>query len=179
MVIPRVLDTDTRQLDTIARGLRLFGGKTIIGDSTLRSPVTGRGIPHGGATSGAATTDGFIFAQARRDKAVAYPELANDTARHKFLVLSTEVGGRFSSECVDLVRQLVNLKAQQTSADDCKLLRLVYFRRWWGILSIAAQRAVALNLLGGDWAPAIAWHAPSDEELLCATIVPPSASRLR
>ena len=179
LAIPGVVDTDTRQLDIIAGGLPLFGGKTIIGDATLRSPVSGVGTPHGGQEVNSANTDGYTFAKARRDKIDTYPELANATARHKFLVLGSEVGGRFSSECVDLVHQLVELKARHASDEDCKLVKLVYFRRWWGILSVAVQRAVSMNLLGGDWAPAIALEAPSDEELLCATIVPPSEPRMR
>ena len=95
------------------------------------------------------------------------------------LVLGTEVGGRFSEECVSLVRQLIDNKARHLSADDSKLFKLIYYRRWWGILSVATQRAVAMNLLGGDWAPAIALHTPSAEELLCATIAAPAESRLR
>ena len=122
----------------------------------LRSPVTGMGLSHGGAQVGAATTDGFIFDQARKDKASAYPELASDTARHEFLVLGNEVGGRFSKECVDLVKQLAILKTQSAPAGGSKVLKLIYFRRWWGILSVAVQRAVAMDLLGGDRAPAMA-----------------------
>ena len=94
-------------------------------------------------------------------------------------MLGTEVGGRFSEECVDLVRLCVNLKAQRLADGDSKLFKLIYHRRWWGILSIAAQRAVALNLHGGDWAPAIPLDAPSSEELLCATITAPAESRMR
>ena len=181
LAIPGVLDTDSRQLDLVASGLSLFGGKTIVGDATLRSPVSGRGVPHGQTATqgGAATTDGFIFAQARRDKAAAYPELAAENARHKFLVLSTEVGGRFSEECVDLVRKCVDLKAQHLSDSDNKLFKLIYHRRWWGILSIAAQRAVALNLSGGNWAPAFVSETPCTEELLCATVASPAESRMR
>ena len=152
----------------------MYGGRTIVGDATLRSPLSGNGIPHGGA----ATTDGFIFAQARRDKADAYPELARESARHKFLMLGTEVGGRFSEECVDLVRKLVDFKARLVSVDDSQLFKLIYWRRWWGILSTATQRAVAMNLLGGDWAPIIAFHTPSNEELLCTTIPEPRESRM-
>ena len=121
----------------------------------------------------------LCFAQARRDKASAYPELASDTARHKFLALGSEVGGRFSEECIDLVKQLLTLKTQFAPAEVSNLLKPLYFRRWWGILSVAVQRAVAMNLLGGDWAPAIALCPPPEEELLCATVVPPTGTRMR
>ena len=70
-------------------------------------------------------------------------------------------------------------KAQHLSDADNKLYKLIYHQRWWGILSFAAQRAVALNLLGGDWAPAVALEIPSTEELLCATVATPIPSRMR
>ena len=133
------------------------------------------GEPHGAA----ATIDGATFPQARRDKAGAYPELVQDSSCHKFIVLGSEVGGRFSHECVDLVRQLINNKAQHLGDIDTKAFRLIYARRWWGILSVAVQRAVASNLLGGNWMPSIPLSPPSMEELLCATVVPPATSRMR
>ena len=74
---------------------------------------------------------------------------------------------------------LISLKAQHLGDADARAFKMVYFRRWWGILSIAVQRAVALNLQGGDWTPSIALAQPSEEELLCTTIVPPLESRLR
>ena len=54
---------------------------------------------------GAATTDGFIFAQACRDKADTYPELVRESAQHKFLLLGTEVGGRFSEETAEIQKR--------------------------------------------------------------------------
>lgn len=77
LAIPGVSDTDSRQLDILAGGLSLFGGRTIVGDATLRSPLSGAGIPHGAA----ATVDGATFPPARRDKANTYPELVAPSAR--------------------------------------------------------------------------------------------------
>ena len=175
LAIPGVMDTDSRQLDIVAGGLPLFGGKTIVGDATLRSPLSGAGVAH----SGAANVDGSTFPPARRDKAHAYPELAVDGARHKILVLASEVGGRFSEECTDLVRQLLNLKCARASEGDQTLLRLAYARRWWGILSMAVQRAVSANLHGGDWMPVLGPAHPGEEELLCGVVCPPCESRMR
>ena len=175
LAIPGVLDTDSRQLDIVAGGLPLYGGKTIVGDATLRSPLSGAGVAH----TGAASIDGAIFPQARRDKASAYPELAQESSRHKFLILASEMGGRFSEECTDLVRKLLNHKCTAVGGGDTTLLRLVYSRRWWGILSVAVQRAIALNLLGGNWAPVLGIVQPSEEELLCTAVCPPCESRMR
>ena len=125
------------------------------------------------------TTDGATFVGARHDKAVTYPELVQDGARHKFLVHATEVGGRFSEECIDLVRKLIHAKAQALNGIASRVIKLSYSRRWWGILSMATQRAVTSNLLGGDWAPVCEWAEPSEEELLCALECSPIASRMR
>ena len=77
----------------------MYGSRTIVGDATVRSPLSGTGEPQGAA----ATIDGATFPQARRDKASTYPELAAESARHKFLVLGSKIGGRFSAECIYLV----------------------------------------------------------------------------
>ena len=49
LAIPNLPDTDSGQLDVIAGGLAIFGGKTIVADATLRSPYLGQG---GGAWCG-------------------------------------------------------------------------------------------------------------------------------
>ena len=174
LAVPGVLDTDSRQLDVVAGGLAVHGGRTIVGDATLRSPLSGTSEPHGAA----ATIDGATFPQARRDKASTYPELAVESARHKFLVLGSEVGGRFSVECIDLVRQMVRVKCGHLEGQERKVVRMLYHRRWWSILSLATQRTVAMNLLGGAWSPSFKVAAADEEELLCAPVVPPESSRL-
>ena len=126
LAVPGVLDTDSRQLDIVAGGLPLYGGRTIIGDATLRSPLSGPGRAH----PGAASIDGSTFSGARRDKALAYPELAQEGARHKFLVLASETGGRFSEECTELMRKLLNHKCTRASEGESSVMRLVYSRRW-------------------------------------------------
>ena len=93
--------------------------------------------------------------------------------------MACELGGRFSEECLDLIHRLVTLKAQRSGEADGRLIKLLYSRRWWCILSLAAQRAVASNLLGGDWAPLFCVVAPSDEELLSSAVFPPAESRMR
>ena len=125
----------------------------------------------------AASIDGSTFPGARRDKAVAYPELAHEGARHKFLVLASEIG--FSEECTELVRRLLNYKCTRAGGGDASLLRLVYSRRWWGILSMSVQRAVSLNLQGGSWTPVLGLSSPCEEELLCGVVCPPHESRMR
>ena len=93
--------------------------------------------------------------------------------------LATEIGGHFSSECTDLVRQLLNYKCARVGGGDASVMRLVFTRRWWGILSMATQRAVSLNLQGGSWAPVLGLTQPCEEELLCGVVCPSHESRMR
>ena len=86
------------------------------------------------------TIDGATLVGAHRDKADTYSEPAHDDARHRFLVL-------VPGDCIDLVRKLGNTKARALSATSSGLIKLIYFRRWWGILPMATQRAVVSHLL--------------------------------
>ena len=98
--VPGVLGTDARRLDVVASGLPVYGGRTLVIDATLRSPLTGAGH----VRFDAHLTDGATFTQARLDKEHKYPELASQGSRLKFLVAAAEVGGRYNDEVVDLIR---------------------------------------------------------------------------
>ena len=174
LALPGVRDDDTRQLDIVAGALPIYGGRTIVGDATLRSPLTGSGIPR----FNAARIDGATFAQARRDKQVTYPEFFEEDCRIAFRVLACEVGGRFSPECGDLVSRLVEHKASQQPAPLRGSFRVILHRRWWGLLSVAVQRAVACNLAGADWPGSGLKELPGLEELL-TYVEAPLPSRLR
>ena len=80
----------------------LFGGKTIILDATLRSPLSGDGVPR----PGAAVTRGVTFPGALADKRRVYPELFEESNRHVFKVVASELGGTCSDECFTLLRSL-------------------------------------------------------------------------
>ena len=71
LAIPAVPPDDGRELDLVVGRLPVYGGKTIIGDVTLRSPLSGEGAPRFNAHREAGAT----FHNARLDKANAYPEL--------------------------------------------------------------------------------------------------------
>ena len=144
-----------------------------MGDVTLRSPVTANGA----ARPGAAHIEGSTFAGARRDKAEQYPELVAASDRFAFLVLAAEVGGRFAPEAADLVRQLVSAAADRAPPPLKRTYRLIYHRRWWGILSMAVQRAISMNLLGEDGRMVPICGEPSLEVLL-SMVEAPLVSRL-
>ena len=176
LAVPGILPSDTRQLDVVAGGLPLYGGRTIVGDATLRSPLSGAGC----ARFGAATQDGATFPRAREDKAATYWELLTEAARARvvFLTLASEVGGRFSAEAVDLVRQLARHRASEQPPPLRRSFHVILWRRWWGMLSIAVQRAVACNLQGSAWPLVRAFPLPDLEELLTC-LESPIPSRLR
>ena len=70
-------------------GLPLFGGAQL---ATLVCPLTRDGV----AKLHAATMSGACLAVARRRKEARYPELVGTQGRARLVVLTGEVGGRFS-----------------------------------------------------------------------------------
>ena len=64
------------------------------------------------------------------------------------MVLASEVGGRFSQEARAFVRRLAKLRAQQEAPFLRAATQAAFARRWWALLSVAAQDALAATLLG-------------------------------
>ena len=144
--VRNVLPSDQRELDLVVSRLPIYGGKTVLGDATLRSPLTGSGDarPHASSESGA------TFHGARVDKASAHPELHVPQCRFAFLVLASEIGGHCSSECHALIKQLANARANLHQESTRTTAKAMYTRRWYAILSVGIQKAVAANLSGVD-----------------------------
>ena len=88
----------------------------------------------------AASRDGAAMAVAERRKRAAYPEL-----------LRPGPGGRWSAESLRLVTQLVRLRAQRAPAALRGVAKQSWLRRWWGLLSMALQGALAATLLGAAY----------------------------
>ena len=139
LAIPGLVASDARKLDVVATGLPLYGGRTIVVDATLRSPLTGAGMWRFNADQ----ADGATFPQAVRDKHNKYPELLAQGLRIQFVVAATEVGGRCNDQLIDLVRQLARHKASTFARPLRASMHTILARRFWGILSVATQRAVA------------------------------------
>ena len=78
-----------------------MGGAQLAIDVTLRSNLTRDGRPRPRAD----WCDGAVAETAKRDKENKYPELLS-SARCKLVVLAIELGGRFSEEAADFLRQL-------------------------------------------------------------------------
>ena len=138
------------------------------------APLTREGRPQ----PSAASRDGAAVTVAERRKRAAYPELLRPGPQ-RLCVLACEVGGRWSSESLRLVTQLVRLRAQRAPAALRPAARQGWLRRWWGFLSVALQSTLAATLLG---APYVAGALPGAQlpplEDVLHDAVPPTPSRL-
>ena len=96
------------------------------------------------------------------------------------MTLACETGGRWSSECVALVRALANARSTQYPPALQKSIKLVVTKRFWGLLSVAALKGIASSVEGiGEISDTGAFQImPQFEELLAGCEVPPEVSRL-
>ena len=74
LAVPGVSPHDGRELDLVVGRLAFYGGKTVIGDVTLRSPLSMEGQPKNYAE----VEPGSTFHGARLNKNGAYPELVGE-----------------------------------------------------------------------------------------------------
>ena len=59
-----------------------------------------------------------------------------------------EIGGRWNDESLRLVAQLVRSRALRAPAPLRGAATQGWYRRWWGLLSVAVQNTLAATLLG-------------------------------
>ena len=95
----------------------------------------------------AATSDGASLRHAERRKQAAYPELCGPGPQ-RLLVLGNEVGGRWNDQARDFLRTLTRLRGCRAPAAVRRSAASGWARRWWGLLSVAVQVAVAETALG-------------------------------
>ena len=86
------------------------------------------------------------FTDTRDQKNKTYHELVNGH-RCRLVVLTIEVGGRWSNEAVDFIRLLAKVKARSSPRLLRRSAELLWFNRWTGMLSCAAQSTYASTLL--------------------------------
>ena len=97
----------------------------MLGDVTLRSPLSAEGVPKNGAQR----ESGSTFHTARLDKARMYPELYVEESHFEVLVLGCGVGGFLTEECHSLIRQLVAARAAVHPRHLQGVVRSMYKRR--------------------------------------------------
>ena len=116
-----------------------------------RLEIVAEGLPIFGACSWRSTRRW----SARRRKERTYPELVGPRSRARLVVLTGEVGGRWSAETA---------KAKARTEPPVLRLRaeLAWRARWGSILACAAARALAWSLLGLRGGPGANGHTPGN-----------------
>ena len=112
----------------------------------MKSPLTSACT----ARPGASFQPGSTFREAYRIKFGPPPRGYADIAgsgQCQFLVLAAEVFGRFDGPSKMLVSSLARNHAQSVPPILRRRMELLWYRRWWGFLSVAVQIAVADSLL--------------------------------
>ena len=171
---PGVHARDRRRLDLVVYGAS-SRGETLCCDATVVSPLRrdGRDRPR------AAAEDGASLAHARRRKERTYPELGQHGT--SLVVLGCEGGGRWKDEALDFVRRLARLRAAQAPAILRARVASAYTRRWWCLLGIAVQDALAATVLGlptGPLAGCADSAGPFDADVVAAHGEAEAPSRL-
>ena len=75
-----------------------------------------------------------------------YPELER-ARRGRLVIVGLEVGGRFGTEAVQLLRLLARHRASTVPAQFRPSAIVAWIARWSGLLAVASQRAFAASLL--------------------------------
>ena len=160
---------DQRRMDLVASpGTRSVGarrGVPLFADVTVVSVHTQAGHPHRAAVH----HDGGVLTQAVARKRRRY----HDVVQHpgtSFLVLGCEVYGRWCDDAVSIMRELVALKARQATPVLRKSAAFAWANRWWSLVAVGTQRAIAESLLrhaGADLQP----NSPVEEPPPLAELV--------
>ena len=120
----------------------LCHGLPFVCDASLVSPLKANGV----ARPRAAHEPGVAIADIEEVKATTYPELVTSN-RCKFLVLAGEVGGRWSATTCRLIRDLASAKSQEAAPRLRKSAAFAWENRWWSMISVATQNALAATLV--------------------------------
>ena len=134
---------DRRRLDMVLYGVDPTG-LALCCDATMVSPLSRTGEP----ITRAADRDGVALRRARKRKRRRYRELLAP-GPSRLVVLGCEVGGRWNREALRLVASLRRFRCRRAPALLRRSAELAWDRRWWGLLSIAAQDALAATLVEG------------------------------
>ena len=138
--------TDQRRMDLVAApGSRAVGarrGVPLFADVTIVSVHTQRGQ----ARPTAANNDGGTMRRAVATKRQKYADV--HTSRQAcLLVLGCETYGRWCEDAVSIIRELASLKARQAPPLLRGCAQNAWSNRWWSLVGVGVQRAIAESLL--------------------------------
>ena len=134
---------DARRIEVVCNGLPIWHGAQLAVDATLVSPVTRDGRPHDGADNHPGWA---VRNAARRKRRQTYPEI-DRSRRCRLVVFGLEVGGRWAEEAATFVRLLARARAASAPATVRNSAQAAWVLRWTGLISVAAQRALAATFL--------------------------------
>ena len=137
---------DQRRMDLVAapgaRGLGARRGVCLFCDLTIVSPLRQDG--HSGR--GSARRDGAALQQAVARKQRTYADISA-TGAAALIVLGCEVYGRWCNDALQLINELAALKAREAPRYLRRSAKAAWSNRWWGIVGVGVQRAIAEALL--------------------------------
>ena len=108
--------------------------------------------------------------RAAKEKHERYPELV-DKGSAQLVVLACEVGGRWDSKALSFVDTLVSVHARRAPPVLQATAVRAWQRRWWCLLSVAVQDALAATLVE-DGASALGGAAGFQEPFLEQVLSP-------
>ena len=135
---------DKRRVEFAVYNLRF--GPPLLCDCTQVSPVGTDGMPH----PNCAVEAGAALRVAEERKATTYQEAEAAAGRVRLETLACEVGGRWSQNCITWIGKLAKHKASGELFHLRRATEYAWYKRWWSLLSVAAQRAFALSLIEVD-----------------------------
>ena len=153
---------ENRRLEVVVHGLPLFRGAQLAIDTTMVSPIRRDGT----ARRQCASTNGAALLQARRRKERTYPELAVAMGRARLVVLSCEVGGRWSTEVSSFLSALAEAKARCEPEVVRNSAMVAWLRRWSVLMACTAPRAFALSLLDRRCCASADGDTPTTSEVI-------------
>ena len=137
-----VLSEDNRRLDLIVTGLNVHRGLPLFCDVTIVSPISGNGEPRGGTSN----RNGGLLQQAQQENDDTYHAVVV-SGLGSLLCLGSEVFGRWSLQFVDMVPALARERSRGQHPCVGGGVALSLQQRWWAVLGLAVQRAVAHTVL--------------------------------
>ena len=133
---------DMRRLDLVVPGLNVARGLPLFCDVTVISPVSRNGQPRPGTSN----RGGLHLEIADADNVATYQPVVS-SGLGALYCLGCEVYGRWGEPCIQLMKSLVRERTRLLHPRVRRGTALSLQHRWWGILSITLQKAVARAIL--------------------------------
>ena len=136
---------DNRRLDLVVPGLNVQRGLPLFCDVTVVCPISANGLPRP-ATS---NQGGRLLELAETQNNETYDSVVQ-SGLGSLMCLGCEVFGRWSAQCVKLIPELARERTRGSHPRLRRGMALSLQHRWWGLLGIANQKAMAHLILNAS-----------------------------